>query len=184
MSDNIPHPEQPPIPPQQPPASPQPPSYQPPAAPQQPGAYPPPGGYQQPGGYPQPGYQQAPYAGGAQPLTADGDRQAAMWAHIGGVVGFLPSLLIWLILKDRGPRVAVEGKEALNWQITWIIAYVALGILSVIVGAIPFLGIIAILFGLLQFALWVVNVIFSIIGGVRVNAGGSYRYPVNFRFIK
>ena len=30
----------------------------------------------------------------------------------------------------------------------------------------------------------VLNVIFSIMGGIKVNGGGSYRYPVNIRWIK
>ncbi|WP_289013417.1 DUF4870 domain-containing protein, partial [uncultured Microbacterium sp.] len=63
---------------------------------------------------PPPAYSAAP----AQPLSPESDKTAAMWAHIGGIVGFLPSLIIWLILKDRGPRTNVEAKEALNWQIT------------------------------------------------------------------
>ncbi|KQR92337.1 hypothetical protein ASF93_05160 [Microbacterium sp. Leaf347] len=110
-----------------------------------------------------------------------------MWAHIGGIVGFLPSLIIWLILKDRGPRTNVEAKEALNWQITFTIGYVALLIISTVLSAALIFtpaAAIATLFGFLPFILWVINAIFSIIGGVRVNAGGSYRYPVNFRFIK
>jgi len=154
-----------PVPPQQPYAQ------QPPQ-----GAYPPP----PQAGQPQPGYAQPQYAPNA-PYTADTDRQLAMWAHIGGVVGFLPSLIIWLIGKDRGPRTNVEGKEALNWQITFTILYVALWIVTTILSFIPFLGLIL---WLLPFALWVLNVVWSIMGGVRVNAGGSYRYPINFRFIK
>jgi uncharacterized Tic20 family protein len=30
----------------------------------------------------------------------------------------------------------------------------------------------------------IVNIIFAIMGGVKVNGGGSYRYPVNIRWIK
>jgi uncharacterized Tic20 family protein len=124
-----------------------------------------------------------PAAAPAPPFTAESDKQLAMWAHIGGVVWFLPSLIIWLIGKDRGPRTNVEGKEALNWQITFSIAWVAVQILSAILGVVG-LGIIGFLLGFVLFALWVVNIVFSIIGGVTVNSGGSYRYPINFRFIK
>ncbi|UUT35031.1 DUF4870 domain-containing protein [Microbacterium elymi] len=121
----------------------------------------------------------------AGPLSPEADQQAAMWAHIGGIVGFLPSLLIWLILKDRGPRTDVEGKEALNWQITATIGWVILWIVGGVLGAIPFIGwLIALLLSLVALALWIVNVIWSIMGGLKVSAGGGYRYPVNFRFIK
>lgn len=181
-------PQEPADPNQQPPA-PQQPQYgqQPPQAGQQPPQYaqqPPQYGQQQPPQYGQqpPQYGQPQYAAPGQPLSPESDKTAAMWAHIGGVVGFLPSLIIWLVLKDRGPRTNVEGKEALNWQITFTIIEVAIQILSVIFGV--FFWPITILFSLLFWAVWIVNIVFSILGGVRVNAGGSYRYPFNFRFIK
>lgn len=118
----------------------------------------------------------------AQPLTAESDRQLAMWAHIGGIVGFLPSLIIWLMFKDRGPVTAVEGKEALNWQITFTIVYIAAWIVTTVLGAAVW--ILALFLWLLPLAVWVLNVVWSIMGGMKVNSGGNYRYPINFRFIK
>ncbi|HWT33625.1 MAG TPA: DUF4870 domain-containing protein [Microbacterium sp.] len=118
----------------------------------------------------------------AQPLSPESDKQAAMWSHIGGIVGFLPSLIIWLVLKDRAPRTNVEAKEALNWQITFTIIYIALLIvLSILTSLLFFL---ALFTWLLPLAWWVLNVVWSIMGGVAVNNGGGYRYPLNFRFIK
>ncbi|MFT4282488.1 DUF4870 domain-containing protein [Microbacterium sp.] len=126
----------------------------------------------------------APYAAAAPagPLTPEQDRTWAMWAHIGGVVGFLPSLIIWLLFKDRGPRTNVEAKEALNWQITFTIFYVAaLIVTSILSGLVWVLGL---FLWLVPLAIWVLNVVFSIQGGMRVNNGGSYQYPINFRLIK
>lgn len=178
MSDpNTPQPGQQPtppagaVPPPAQPTAPPPPA----AAPQQPTAPPPP---QQPAA---PQYQAAPQ-GGAQPLSADSDRQAAMWGHIGGIVGPVPVLIIWLMMKDRGPRVAVEGKEALNWQISFVIIYVAAIILQTILSAV--LPMLFFVWALVPLAAWVLNAIWSIMGGMKVNGGGSYRYPINFRFIK
>lgn len=105
-----------------------------------------------------------------------------MWAHIGGIVGFLPSLIIWLLLKDRGPRTNVEAKEALNWQISFTIVYVALLFVTSILDA--FVFVLAVFLWMLPLAWWVLNVVWSIMGGMKVNGGGSYRYPINFRFIK
>ena len=107
------------------------------------------------------------------PLSPAEDKQWASFAHLGGILGFLPALIIWLIFKDRGQLSNSEGKEALNFQITIAIAYVVGVILSVIV-----IG------GLISLAAWVVSIIFSIIGFTRVNAGGTYRYPFAIRFIK
>jgi uncharacterized Tic20 family protein len=119
----------------------------------------------------------------APPLTEAEDKQWASFAHFGGVLGILPSLIIWLIFKDRGAKTNVEGKEALNFQIALVIAWVALFILTAILTAVT-LGIFGLIAPILYLALWAVQVIFSIMGGVKVNAGGSYRYPVSIRLIK
>ncbi|MDQ1551692.1 MAG: uncharacterized protein QOD50_1114 [Actinomycetota bacterium] len=120
----------------------------------------------------------------AQPLSESDDKLWASLAHFGGVLFILPSLLIYLILKDRGPKVRVEAKEALNWQITfliiWIVWLIISGILSV---ALVLTGLFW-LPSLLNFVVWAVNALFSILGGIKVNGGGSYRYPFSFRFIK
>lgn len=132
-----------------------------------------------------------PYA--AQPLSPSDEKLWASLAHFGNILGLLPSLLIFLILKDRSVRVRQESKEALNWIITVAIAIVALVIVgiffTIFIAFLPSgIDVIFILLnglvGFLYFAVYVVNIIFSIIGGVRVNGGGSYRYPVNLRLIK
>ncbi len=188
-------PQQPPaaVPPQQPYAGQQPPPQQPyggqqPPAPPYGGQQPPP---QQPYAAQQPyvGQQppappygaQQPYAGPA-PLDPASDKQWASFAHLGGILWLLPSLIIFLVFKDRGQLTNQESKEALNWQITWIIVWIASQIIAVILA---FTGIGWLLFGLLiPWALYIVNLVFSILGFVKVNGGGTYRYPINFRFIK
>ena len=119
----------------------------------------------------------------APPLTEAEDKQWASFAHFGGVLGILPALIIWLIFKDRGAKTNVEGKEALNFQITLVIAWVALFIITAILTAVTF-GIFGFIAPILYLALWAVQIIFSIMGGVKVNGGGSYRYPFAIRLIK
>ena len=116
----------------------------------------------------------------AAPLTEAEDKQWASFAHLGGILWLLPSLIIWLVFKDRGVKTNVEAKEALNWQITFLIGWVALSILGFIL---LFVGI-GFIFTLLSWALYVLNVVFSILGFVKVNNGGSYRYPFALRLIK
>jgi uncharacterized protein len=165
-----------PTPPQQPPYTQ--PQYTQPPAPGTPAA-----GYaQQP--YVQQPYAQQPYAQPSPPLTAENDKLWASLSHFGGVIGPIPVLIIWLVLKDRGPRTNVEGKEALNWQITFTIGYFVLWILTTILSVALWFTAIGAILWLLPFAWWVLNVIFSIMGGVKVQGGGSYRYPFSFRFIK
>ena len=109
----------------------------------------------------------------AAPLTEVEDRQWASFAHLGGIIGFLPSLIIWLIFKDRGAFTNTEAKEALNFQITMAIAYIVGSILTVIL-----IG------GFISLAAFILSVIFSIQGFLKAKDGTAYRYPFAIRLIK
>ena len=118
----------------------------------------------------------------AAPLTEAEDRQWASFAHLGGILSFLPSLIIWLVFKDRGSFTNVEAKEALNFQITAAIGYVAIAIVNAILIAVTFgfWGFIAWLFPL---ALWILSLIFSIQGFIKAKDGQHYRYPFALRLV-
>lgn len=123
----------------------------------------------------------------AAPLTPAEDKQWASFAHFGGLLGILPSLIIFLIFKDRGALTKQESKEALNWQITFTIGFIAINIIvSILTGILIFTDAFAIvsLLSFLPFLLWVLNAVFSIMGGIKVNGGGAYRYPFAIRLIK
>lgn len=101
-----------------------------------------------------------------------------MLAHLLGIVSsFIGALVIWQIKKEESPFVADQGKEALNFQITIAIGYVALMLLSFI----PFVGcftsIVILLVG-------VASLVFSILGGLDANKGKVYRYPFALRLVK
>ena len=49
-------------------------------------------------------------AAAAAPLSEAEDNQWASFAHFGGILGFLPSLIIWLVFKDRGAVTNVEAQ--------------------------------------------------------------------------
>lgn len=92
-----------------------------------------------------------------------------------------------LVFKDRGTLTKQESKEALNWQITFTIVFIVLQILTgIISSALLFTDFFALagLFSFLPFLLWIANAIFSVLGGIKVNGGGAYRYPVAVRLIK
>jgi len=109
----------------------------------------------------------------AAPLTPEQDIQWGSFAHLGGVIGVLPSLIIWLVFKDRGSFTNTEAKEALNFQITLIFAYIVSSILVIV-----FIG------AILIWAVWIVGVVFSIIAFLRAKDGNHYRYPFAVRLIK
>ncbi|MEY2848956.1 MAG: hypothetical protein RI885_1621 [Actinomycetota bacterium] len=107
------------------------------------------------------------------PLTAAEDKQWGSLAHILGILGILPSLIIWLVFKDRGAFTNTEGKEALNFQITLVFAE----IIGYITAAL-FIGLLIIP------AVYVVRIIFSIIAFLKAKDGLNYRYPFALRLIK
>ena len=131
----------------------------------------PPGGNQPPNYGPPP----PPPYGAPVPLDDAQTRQWAGLAHLGGIIGILPSLIIWLIYKDRSAFVGQESKKALNFQITVLIGYV---IASIVSSQISFFG------GLLNFGLWIIAVIFSVQGYQAVQRGQAYKYPFSLELIK
>lgn len=110
---------------------------------------------------------------GSKEINKDA-RTFAMLAHLLAIFTcFLGPLVIWLIKKDEHPFVDEQGKEALNFQITVLIAYLISGLLTFVC------------IGLLLFSVvWVVDLIFCIMACVKVNNGEHYRYPITIRFIK
>ena len=123
--------------------------------------------YQTPGGSGYPG----PYVG---PAPSKDDQMMGMLAHLLSIfLGFLGPLIIWLIKKDTSPFVDDQGKEALNFQLVMLIAWL-------VGGATICLGIGAIIL----LAAWVCTIIFGIMGAFEANKGHAYRYPFNIRFIK
>ncbi len=110
-------------------------------------------------------------------LPESDERTMGMLAHIlGGITSFLGPLIIWLIKKDESPFVNDQGKEALNFQITVTIGYVA----AIIIGMIPWVGCVS---AILLPALGIGNLVFAILGGLEANKGKVHRYPFALRLI-
>ncbi|MBO9577587.1 MAG: DUF4870 domain-containing protein [Microbacteriaceae bacterium] len=150
--------------------------------------------------YQQPQYQAAPVQP-APPFTPAEDISRAALAYQLAWLGwaaFIGPLIIWLTGKDRGPRVANEGKEALNFGITVSAIVVVWNIVfgSIAAANTPFsmfgysTGNAALfwIFGLLNWiviiGVVVVAAIWSFKGAGVVKAGGAYRYPFAIRLIK
>ena len=114
-----------------------------------------------------------PYGGQAQSLSPADEKLWATLIHIGGILfNWIPALVGYLVLKDRGPFIRSHTATALNFQITLFIGYVVGWILS-IVG----IGLIILL------AVWVLNIVFSIIAAIKANQGQFYTYPVAIKFV-
>ncbi|HEY9499348.1 MAG TPA: DUF4870 domain-containing protein [Terrimesophilobacter sp.] len=110
----------------------------------------------------------------AQPLSPADEKLWAVLVHLGGIFfNFLPALIGYLILKDRGPFVRQHTGSALNFQITLVIAY--------LVGVVTMLIIVG--FFILAAAA-IANVVFCILAAVAANKGEYYEYPIAIKFVK
>lgn len=114
-------------------------------------------------------------------VTDPDEKQWGMFAHLAALATFiLPvagnvigPLIIYLIKKDEYEFVNDQGKEVLNFQITWSIIFIISAILIIVgIGILMLVG-----FGLA----WLVLVI---VGSVAASNGQYYRYPFTIRFLQ
>ncbi|HEY9307681.1 MAG TPA: DUF4870 domain-containing protein [Microbacterium sp.] len=114
-----------------------------------------------------------PYEQPSQQLSPADEKLWATLIHIGGIFfSFIPALIGYLVLKDKGPFVRAHTATALNFQITMAIAYVVGIILTFII-----IGIFVVI------AVGIVTIIFSIIAAVKANQGQPYTYPLSIKFV-
>lgn len=125
------------------------------------------------------------------PAVASGvssdERTWAMFGHLSALTGLLTGgigyivgpLIIWQVKKDTMPFAAEQSKEALNFNISWLLWGLLLAAVTV--------PLIFLLVGFLLLPVLVVYpvvwAIFSIVAGLRANEGQPYRYPLTVRFI-
>lgn len=120
------------------------------------------------------------------------ERQWALFAHLSALVGgiltsgwagslgcFIGPLIIWLVKKDTMPFVNDQGKEALNFNITVGIIFLALFLLTIVT-----LGIGALITLPLMVIVGIAWLVFTIIAAIKANNGEAYRYPLTLRLIK
>ena len=113
----------------------------------------------------------------ATEATAEAKRWAAM-SHLSAFAMFLgiPSLIgpfvVWLWKRDI-PYVDEQGKEALNFNISFLLYGVASALLIIVLVGLVLLPIV--------FVTWFVLVI---VASVKASAGEDYRYPLTIPFIR
>jgi len=114
------------------------------------------------------------------PLLRD-DRSWNALCHLLALSGFvglpfghvLGPLIWWIIKKEESPSVDEHGKESLNFQISMTIYTIGAGLSVFVVIGLALLP-----------AILVLNLVLTIIAGVKASNGEFYRYPLTIRFIK
>lgn len=113
-------------------------------------------------------------AGAGQPAIGKDVTNMAMLCHLLAIfTGFLGPLIIWLIKKDDAPFIDRHGKEALNFQLTVLIAMIVSGLLTFICIGVPML-----------IAVWIADLVLCIIAALKASRGEEYRYPLAIRFLR
>lgn len=101
------------------------------------------------------------------------EKNIATVTHLGGTLfSVFPALIVWVLKKDDSAYLSEQAKEALNFQITVLIAQFIAGILALILIGFIFMGII-----------WLLNIVLCIIAAISTSKGEHYRYPFTLRLI-
>lgn len=115
------------------------------------------------------------------PQVSKEEQNWAMFCHLAALSGFviplgnvLGPLIVWLIKKDTMPLVDQHGKEAINFQITVLIAFMVCVVLAfVLIGF------------ALMFVVGIGALILTIVAAVKISNGQyDYKYPFAIRLIK
>jgi uncharacterized Tic20 family protein len=116
------------------------------------------------------------------PMNPNEERTWGMLSHgitlavtvvSGGTLGFVTALVIYLMVKDRGPFVRHHSANALNVQIVaGIVMLISIPLMFVLVGFLTFA------------AAWVFAVVVHIIGAVKANNGEWYTPPLTPQIAK
>ena len=146
---------------------------------------------QQPAPGQQPAYQPGPQPTPATMSPAD-ERTWGAVSHAGAVVamicsagflGFLASIAVYVIHKDRGPFVRAHAANSINIQISmfvWLVVvgvlYVVLGIVTLGLGFIVFLPVFAVPF--------VIAGVLHVIGAVKAYNGEWWNPPLTPQIVK
>jgi uncharacterized protein len=97
-----------------------------------------------------------------------------MLAHIGLIItGFIGPLIIWAVYKDRSPMIRQNAANALNFGILATIGMFVSGLLMLV--AVGYV---------IAMVIWVLMIVFGVMGAMAASRGEVYRYPINIDMVK
>ena len=119
--------------------------------------------------------------GGHAPASAMSPADEKTWsivAHLSvlvALIGLAPlgALVVWLIYKDKSPRVRFHAAQALWYQLAWVLIIIAYTILSTILS----LVVIGIFMFFLLPVLALIPIAHGCYGAYKVSQGEDFRYP-------
>lgn len=101
------------------------------------------------------------------------DKNFAVLTHLGGIfLSVIPGLVVWLLKKDDSPYLAEQAREALNFQISVLLAYLVSYVLMIVLIGFALVAIV-----------WIGNIVLCILAALAASRGENYRYPFSLRLI-
>lgn len=110
--------------------------------------------------------------------TAENQRWVAL-AHLAGLFSLIGPLVMWSLFRERSDAIERESREALNFQATVIGAALILFTAGSLLSLNPAGFVILALAPVVLLA----GPILAIIGAIRANGSGLFRYPLALRLI-
>ncbi len=112
--------------------------------------------------------------------TAD-EKQMGLFIHLSGLafalvfpLGIVLPIILWQTQRDKMPALDAHGKMVTNWMIS-----------ATIYGVVSFILMFILVGFLTGAAVWLMAVIFPIIGGIKANNDGElWEYPLTIKFLK
>ena len=113
-------------------------------------------------------------------LQTPEEKQMGLFLHLSRLidaiafpVGAIVTIVLWQTQKDKMPALDAHGKMATNWMIS-----------SFIYMVISFVLMFFLIGFLLAPIVWVLMIVFPIIGGIKANNGELWEYPLTIKFLK
>lgn len=108
---------------------------------------------------------------------------ASAFIQLVGVPSVVGPLIVWLIRRDD-PVVEPHAREALNFQLSLLIYFVA-GVVIAFIAALTIVGLLlTVLIVIALIVLFLLELIFALLGTLAASRGEMYRYPLNLNLIK
>lgn len=125
---------------------------------------------------------QSPYQAAGGELSPQDERTWSILSHVSvlawPLTGFLPvaPLIVWLVYKDRSPRVGFHALQSLWYQVAWLVLGTIGGFLGTVFTLLT-LGIGIIVVAPLALVLGLVPFVHQLYAAYKVSQGEDYRYP-------
>lgn len=111
-------------------------------------------------------------------------RQTVMLLHLSALAGLVSGIgfllgpaIVWQLKKGEHPSIDEAGREAVNFQLTMLVAGIVAGILcATIIGLVVGVP--------MAIACGVLATVCPVVAGIRAANGERFRYPFTYAFLK